>query len=173
LPTRAYPVIPPLTMIPVPTVPMIVIMIAPMIVITPLIVIVVFIVIVPLILIVPSIVIVIFSEGRYWKQQCRRYCANNREPLVRQKDPWVILGSFCVGSFPQLETIGAVRRAAFRPTSLCVSTPHVARADDDSPKPPTHDGRLIELMMPAMPIALAIGALKAKEVTMLRSLASS
>ena len=61
-------------MVPVPAVPMIVIVMALIIAI------VVSILIVVLILIVVSILIVIFRrEGRYWKQQSRRYGANERK----------------------------------------------------------------------------------------------
>ena len=68
MPTWAYAVVLPFTVVPVPTVPMIVIVMA------------LIIVIVVSILIVVLILIVIFRrEGRYWKQQSRRYGANKRK----------------------------------------------------------------------------------------------
>ena len=69
MPTWTYAVVPPPTVVPVPTVPMIVIVVALIIVIVSLTVIVMF----------TLIVVLILSEGRYWKQQSRRYGANERK----------------------------------------------------------------------------------------------
>jgi hypothetical protein len=82
-PTWTYAVVPPATVVPVPTVPMIIIMIAPMIVIVALIMIAPMILVmivafrVALILIV--VTVAFSSEGRYGKQQSTCYRADERE----------------------------------------------------------------------------------------------